>query len=42
MKFSILLFAALLALFSNVYAAEPEFDGNCSMYMTVVQGRTQS
>jgi len=35
MKSSILLFAALLALFSNVYAAEPEFDGNCTMHMSL-------
>ena len=27
-------FAVLLALFSNAYAAEPEFDGQCAMGMS--------
>jgi len=34
MKLSSLLFAALLAGFSNVYAAEPEFNGQCAMGMS--------
>jgi len=34
MKLSSLLFAALLAVFSNGYAAEPEFNGQCAMGMS--------
>ena len=34
MKFCGILFAALLALFSNAYAAEPEFDGQCALGMS--------
>ncbi len=33
MKISGLVFAILLALFSNAYAVEPEFDGQCAMSM---------
>ncbi|MBI3527081.1 MAG: hypothetical protein HY067_03860 [Betaproteobacteria bacterium] len=33
MKFFSLLFAALLYLFSNAYAADPEFNGQCTMGM---------
>ena len=33
MKFFSLLFAALLALLSNAYAADPEFGGQCAMGM---------
>ena len=31
MKIFSLLFAALLALFSNAYAADPEFNGQCAL-----------
>jgi hypothetical protein len=37
MKFSSLVFASLLALFSNVYGADPEFDGQCAMHMALGQ-----
>lgn len=40
MKFFSLLFAALLALLSNAYAAEPEFDGQCAMGMA--QGKAHA
>jgi hypothetical protein len=33
MKFFSLLFAALLCLFSTAYAADPEFNGQCTMGM---------
>jgi hypothetical protein len=33
MKFFSLLFAVLLPLFSNAYAADPEFNGQCAMGM---------
>jgi hypothetical protein len=35
MKLASLLFAALLALFSNAYAADPEFNGQCAMGMAI-------
>ena len=34
MKIFSLLFAALLALFSNAYAADPEFNGQCALGMS--------
>ena len=34
MKFFSLLFAALLCLFSNAYAVDPEFDGQCALGMS--------
>ncbi len=34
MKFFSLLFAALLCLFSNAYAMDPEFDGQCALGMS--------
>ena len=34
MKFFCLLFAGLLCLFSNAYAADPQFDGQCAMGMS--------
>ena len=34
MKFSSLLMAAMLALFSNAHAAEPEFGGQCALGMS--------
>ena len=37
MRFFSILFAALLALLANAYAADPEFDGQCTMGMA--QGR---
>jgi hypothetical protein len=37
MRFFSILFAALLALLPNAYAADPEFDGQCTMSMA--QGR---
>ena len=33
MKFFCVLFIALLSLFSNAYAAEPEFNGQCALGM---------
>lgn len=37
MNVASLLFAALLCLFSNAYAADPEFDGQCAMHMALGQ-----
>lgn len=34
MNIASLLFAALLCLFSNAYATDPEFDGQCAMGMS--------
>lgn len=34
MKFFSLLFAALLCLFTNAHAADPEFDGQCALGMS--------
>lgn len=34
MKYISLLFAALLCLFSNAYAVDPEFDGQCALGMS--------
>ena len=35
MKIFSLLFAALLCLFSNAFAGNPEFEGNCTMHMAL-------
>ncbi len=34
MKFASVLLAGLLALFSNAYAADPEYDGQCALGMS--------
>ncbi len=39
MKLFSLLFVVLLTLFTNVYAADPEYDGQCTMGLA--QGRQQ-